>query len=102
MGKQRNDWQDIKYVLSFFDEKVSKARHQYRLFVQEGLSQGKRADLIGGGLIRSYGGWSGVIALRRAKSYQKGDERILGDGDFVEQVLESAEENLRRKYGRRN
>ncbi len=35
---------------------------------------------------------------RTAKSYQKGDERILGDDDFVEQVLEDAQENLKRKY----
>jgi len=28
----------------------------------------------------------------------KGDERILGDGDFVETVLKAAQENLERKY----
>jgi len=39
-----------------------------------------------------------VLALRKAKSYQKGDKRILGNGEFVEQVLASAEENLKRKY----
>jgi len=32
------------------------------------------------------------------KSYQKGDERILGNGDFVEQVLAEAEEKMKRKY----
>jgi len=98
LGKQKNDWQDIEYVLGFFDENISTARRQYRLFVHKGISQGRRPDLIGGGLIRSYGGWSGVLALRKAKSYQKGDERILGDGEFVEQVLASAEENLDRIY----
>ena len=40
--------------------------------------------MIGGGLIRSVGGWSAVRALRKMGAYQKGDERILGDGDFVE------------------
>ncbi len=28
----------------------------------------------------------------------KGDERILGEGDFVETVLKAAQENLERKY----
>jgi len=39
--------------------------------------------LIGGGLIRSQGGWANVKAMRRAKIFEKADERILGDGDFV-------------------
>ena len=30
--------------------------------------------------------------------YQKGDERILGDGAFVREVLSRAEEELRNKY----
>jgi putative transposase len=43
--------------------------------------------LTGGGLRRSAGGWEGVFELRRAKEYWRGDERILGDGDFVNEVL---------------
>ena len=37
--------------------------------------------------IRSLGGWSAVIALRRRGEKQVSDERILGDGDFVEKIL---------------
>ena len=59
---------------------------------------GRRKDLIGGGLIRSHGGWAAVRALRGAKAYQKGDERILGDGDFVEEVLRQSEEKMERKF----
>jgi hypothetical protein len=33
---------------------------------------------------------------RRTKVYQKGDERILGDGDFVEEVLRRADEQMER------
>ena len=33
-----------------------------------------------------------------AGALQKGDERILGDGEFVEQVLAQAKETLERKY----
>ncbi len=35
--------------------------------------------------------------LREMGGYQKGDERILGNGDFVERVLAQAEENRERK-----
>ncbi len=47
---------------------------------------------------RSHSGWTGVKTLKEAGDYQKGDERILGDGDFVSEVLENAEERFREKY----
>lgn len=37
-------------------------------------------------------------ALRRINAFQKGDERILGDGDFVQSVLSEAKEAYDRKY----
>ena len=37
-------------------------------------------------------------AMRKAKVYQKADERILGDGEFVQGVLETAKEKMERKY----
>jgi hypothetical protein len=33
-----------------------------------------------------------------AKIFQKSDERILGDGDFVEEVLSASQESMERKY----
>ena len=98
MGKFKNDWQDIDSVLKMFDKKVGTARRKYNAFVKKGISEGKRPDLIGGGLIRSTGGWSALKAQRRAKIYQKGDERILGDGNFVEKILNAANETMKRKY----
>lgn len=59
---------------------------------------GRRPDLVGGGLLRSHGGWASVKALRKAGAYQKGDERILGESTFVEQVLSEANEQFERKY----
>ncbi|MFO7645071.1 MAG: helix-turn-helix domain-containing protein [Desulfosarcina sp.] len=56
-------------------------------------------DLIGGGLIRSAGGWLAVKALRKAKRFQKSDERVLGDGEFVEKVLSLADEKMERRWG---
>lgn len=59
---------------------------------------GRRSDFIGGGLIGSIGGWDAVKALRPEKIFHKSDERILGDGDFVESVLASSAEAMKRKY----
>ena len=36
-------------------------------------------------------------ALRKAGAMQKSDERILGDGDFVEAVLAASQEAYERK-----
>jgi len=98
MGMIKSNWQDSGYILRFFGEKISGARRRYNQFVSEGVSQGRRPELTGGGLIRSVGGWAKVKALRKMGVYQKGDERILGDGDFVESVLAQAEENLERRF----
>ena len=98
MGKLKNDWQDVNGVLRLFGKKISQARRSYKSFVSRGLDQGRREDLIGGGLVRSAGGWAGVKAMRVAKIWQKSDERILGDGDFVKQALSLTQEALEHKY----
>jgi putative transposase len=98
MGKVNNDWQDTKWVLRLFHTKLPIARRRYRAFVEKGISEGRRSDLTGGGLIRSSGGWAAVKAKRMAKIFEKSDERILGDGDFVEQVLAAPKEQVEKKY----
>lgn len=84
MGKLKNDWQDVDGVLGLFGKRVSQARRGYKSFLAKGLDQGRRDDLTGGGLVRSVGGWKNAKAMRKAKIWQKSDERILGDGDFVD------------------
>ncbi|CAB1061123.1 hypothetical protein D1BOALGB6SA_5896, partial [Olavius sp. associated proteobacterium Delta 1] len=64
---------------------------------KQGVAAGRRPDLTGGGLVRSAGGWSALRAMRNYESRMKGDERILGQGDFVETVLKAAQKNLDRK-----
>ncbi len=91
-------WQDTGHVLKMFDSNLSTARRLYRGFVAKGVDQGRRDDLIGGGLIRSAGGWLAVKALRKAKLFQKSDERVLGDGNFVEKVLSLANEKMERRW----
>ena len=87
MIKSIRDWQQADYVLGFFDKRKTNASRVYRKFVQKGISQGKRPDLTGGGLVRSAGGWTALRALNKETVKVKGDERILRDGDFVEAVL---------------
>jgi putative transposase len=98
MGRRKNEWQDIEYVLGLFGNKEGGTRSEYSRFVRSGIEQGKRDDLTGGGLLRSHGGWAGVKILKETGDYQKGDERILGDGNFVNEVLASAEEKLKKSY----
>ena len=75
LGKGESNWQDTDYILRLFAKTVSTARRRYLKFVGEGVAQGRRPDLMGGGLIRSVGGWSAVKAMRKMGAYQKGDER---------------------------
>ena len=98
MGRTKAEWQDTSYILRLFGGTISLARRRYRIFVEKGIAEGKRQNLTGGGLIRSIGGWVEAKALRKAKAFQKGDERILGDGYFVEAVLSEAKEAYARKY----
>jgi len=98
MGKDKNDWQDAEYILGLFDKTKSKARRLYSSFVKKGVEDGRRPELVGGGLIRSLGGWSAVKALRGRADRIKGDERILGEGDFADSVLKLGQEQLERRY----
>ena len=98
MGKLTVAWQNKSDILGLFGDKIYSARRRYRAFVEKGIAAGKRPELTGGGLVRSLGGWAAAKALRKANALQKGDERILGDGDFVEAVLSEAHEAYERKY----
>ncbi len=91
MGRVRREWQDIDTVLGYFG-RGRKAVEKYEQFVREGVLQGRRSELLGGGLIRSLGGWSQVLSLRRKGIKVASDERILGSGGFIERLLLEAEE----------
>jgi len=56
----------------------------YSTFIEQGIAQGKKPDLIGGGVIRSVGSWSKVLSLRRRGEKQAYEQRILGDDEFVQ------------------
>jgi putative transposase len=98
MGIVKNDWQDRDYVLQWFGEKEGEARRAYSEFVKEGIGQGRRSDLVGGGLIRSQGGWASVKAMRRLGAREKSDERILGSGEFVEELIQQSDQERKKQF----
>ncbi len=98
IGKYEQPWQNSEKILLHFGKRVNFARQKYREFVAGGIAEGRRDDLTGGGLIRSAGGWSAVKELKRSKIHMKSDERILGDGDFVSEILAKCEECFDRRY----
>jgi REP element-mobilizing transposase RayT len=98
LGKVKYDWQDSEYVLNFFGSSLGPARRAYEAYVARGIVKGRRPDLVGGGLLRSVGGWYELKKFRDSAIRIKGDERILGSSDFVEAVLKKANEDLQQKY----
>jgi len=97
IGKSKHPWMDIDAVLSQFGGRKRKAILAYRRFVMEELGSGRKPELTGGGLLRSQGGWSRVLALQRSGQKQESDERILGTGDFVHAVMREVEERQLRQ-----
>ena len=89
LGRRRCEWQDSAYTLPFFGNTAS-----YLEFVRKGFDQGHRNDLIGGGVVRSHGGWAEV---KNSPVRVKGDERILGDTSFVMGILADARQRLERR-----
>jgi len=84
LGTVARPWQATAPILAQFGATPARARRAYRAFVQDGLPQGRRPELQGGGLLRSAGGWAAVAALRRGREAYAGDERVLGSTAFVE------------------
>jgi hypothetical protein len=99
MGKVKNKWQDRDYVLNWFGHKEGDSQRSYREYVRGGILEGKRPELVGGGLIRSLGGWSEVQSMRRMGVRKLTDERILGSGDFVKRILDEADHRVRKCFG---
>lgn len=87
MGMSGHQWQDREYVLQQFGRTAGGARKAYVEFVRDQMGLGRQPELTGGGLIRSAGGWSEVLSMRQRGERQFSDERILGSGEFVEEVL---------------
>jgi putative transposase len=94
MGRVKQQWQDVNTILAYFG-KGKKAVEKYEEFVKEGAVQGRKPELVGGGLLRSQGGWSQVLSLRRKGIKVRSDERILGGDEFIQRLMSEAEERER-------
>lgn len=104
LGYGKTPWQSLEAVLNHFSSTEKTARQRYLEFVTEGVSQGRREDLMGGGLGRSGGGRPREVRLDHRGAGQLFDARVLGSGEFVEKVLEKVEktESLQRDIARQN
>lgn len=94
-GPFSREWQDVGEILARFEAHTREAIRRYESFVSDGVARGRRPELVGGGLIRSAGGWAHVAALRSRRMQSAGDERVLGGGEFVEQLIREAEDRVR-------
>jgi REP element-mobilizing transposase RayT len=81
MGKGGLPGQVVAEVLSRFGTSGSSARRRYRLFVEDGIVLGNRNDLVGSGMQRRQS------MLERPEEREQRDARVLGDGDFVVELL---------------
>jgi hypothetical protein len=98
MRLKKSDWQDVEKVIGMFGNRRYRALKKYEQFIAKGVDEGRKPELSGGGLIRSVGGWHELRELRKMKIHFKSDERVLGDSNFVKEVLGSAFETMERKY----
>ena len=90
MGAVPREWQDTATVLSYFGRQRRRAIQRYQEFVRTRSAYGRRPELVGGGLIRSLGGWAQVLSLRRKGTRVASDARMLGSGEFIERLLSEA------------
>lgn len=78
MGKGALEGQCVEEVLSLFSTGKREARKRYRLFVADGIPQGKREDLGGGRRM--------TRELLETMKGEPFDQRILGSGEFVQEL----------------
>jgi hypothetical protein len=96
MGKRNYVCQNVDSVLRCFGQQLGTARRKYRGFIKVGFQQGVREELRGGGLVRSSGGRE-KFADSPKDIREIGDERILGNGSFVESTLKKCKGRHLRK-----
>src|SRR4030042_6155537 len=100
MGRYKNSWQEVDEVLKYFGNRVGQARAGSRKFMEDGIKQGRRPDLTGGGLTRSRGRIGSMLNAQEQDFEELHDPRILGRGNFVREVLQNTQ-RLEEKNGLR-
>ena len=94
LGRGKQAWHDTESSLSFFGATSYAAKKAYLEFMRAGVAEPNPSNLSGGGLVRSTGSWEALGNLRKEHAHCIGDERILGDSDFVSAVLSRDSLNL--------
>ena len=92
MNKVHYPWLDREYVLQYFGDREGEARKAYVAYLEEETGINREKELLGGGLLRSHGGWSNVLSMRTQGVKALSDDRILGGDSFVREVLQEAED----------
>lgn len=100
MGRALTSWQEVNFVLSWFDRRKTRARTRYRSFMRDGLTQGRRPDLLGS--LKQNSGMVGLTASQTDPGEDEPfrDSRILGESPFVQEMLQrqqGSREELPRK-----
>lgn len=88
LGCHLQKWHAATVALGYFGSNIGSARASYKRFVGTDISDIPNYNFDGGGLIRSLGGWESLAQQRTEHVTSIGDERILGDSQFVAQALE--------------
>ena len=78
MGNCQLEGHTTTEVLGHYGKSLSRARQNYRQFVEDGIPVGRREKFTGGGLMRS--------RQEDSDNLESFDERILGSGEFVESL----------------
>jgi REP element-mobilizing transposase RayT len=84
LGKNELKGQSSAEVLSRFSKRIDAARKNYRSFIRDGIAMGRSDELVGVGIFR--GSLSQESELK--------DSRVLGNGEFVEQIIQQTKEGL--------
>lgn len=87
---------DRRALLEHFGAQEDLAVPNYIEKLRESAASGAVVDLSGGGLQRSCGGREAVLRAFRAGDKVFSDQRVLGDSDFVDEVLQADEEKKNR------
>ena len=53
LGKKERPWQDTDYALRFFGKSTEDARSAYHSYLEDGIHQGRKDELSGGGMAPS-------------------------------------------------
>ena len=91
MSRNKESLIDANYVLGLFSNNRNNAISHYLKFMGAGIAESQYFD--GGGLMRNLAAQGIDVSDMRHEQRINYDQRILGDGEFVEQVISKTDES---------